>query len=191
MNPDYRHRFCKTCLHQKNDNEKGLLCRITHDVPAFLSQCGTYHEDKFLKDKYELSEVAKCQHYHQAGKGQRFINGLIDWAFSFLFFIITVNLFDIVIPVVDQSQVLMGLKYALGILSIILYYSIMESLTGRTFGKMITRTKVVNEDGRRPPFKSIILRSLYRILPIDCLSFLYWKYDGGHDRWTKTRVVLA
>ena len=189
MKQEHQLRFCKTCLHKKNDEEKGLLCRITHDVPGFESECSTYHEDKFLKDKYELHEVAKCQHYHQAGKGQRFVNGLIDWAFSCLFFIITVNLFDIVIPEVNQTQELIGLKYALAVLSIICYYCIMEGISGRTFGKIITRTRVVNENGQHPSFKSVLMRSLYRILPLDWISFLYWKYDGGHDRWTKTRVV--
>ncbi|MCU4158119.1 RDD family protein [Carboxylicivirga sp. A043] len=190
MNREHQLRFCKACLHQKNDNERGLICRITHDTPNFTSECTTYHEDKFLKNKYELHEVAKCLQCHQASKGQRIVNGLIDWAFSFLFFILTINLFNVVIPETNQMPNLIVFKYTLGAVAIILYYSIMESITGRTFGKMITGTKVVSESGQQPPLSSILMRSVYRIIPIDWLSLLYWKYECGHDRWTKTRVVL-
>jgi uncharacterized RDD family membrane protein YckC len=180
-----------SCLHQNIDNVKGLLCRITHDAPNFIAECTTYHEDKFLKRKYELHEVARCQHYHQASKGQRIINGLVDWGFAFLFFVLTINLFNIGISESNQSPQHIILKFTLAFLSVIFYYSIMEAIIGRTFGKMITGTRVVSENGERPSFLCLLKRSALRILPFDCVSFLYWKYDGWHDRWTNTRVVVG
>jgi uncharacterized RDD family membrane protein YckC len=64
-----------------------------------------------------------------------------------------------------------------------------EYLTGRTLAKYITKTKVIDENGEKPDFKKILLRTLSRIFPFEPLSFLVSGNTGWHDEWSKTIVV--
>ncbi len=70
------------------------------------------------------------------------------------------------------------------------YYVVMEFYFQRTVGKYLTGSLVVNEYGERPDFKTICVRTLTRIIPIDPFSVL-WTNDERpwHDKWTKTYVV--
>ena len=70
-----------------------------------------------------------------------------------------------------------------------LYYSLMEGLTQRTLGKLITGTMVVTEDGSKPQLKSILGRSLCRIFSIEAFSFLAEYPRGWHDSASGTYVV--
>jgi uncharacterized RDD family membrane protein YckC len=70
----------------------------------------------------------------------------------------------------------------------ILYYLFMESVFGRTVGKLITGTKVIDLEGKRPSFLTLLGRSLARIVPFEPFSFL-GNDRGWHDRWSDTRVV--
>ena len=81
------------------------------------------------------------------------------------------------------------LEYFIGFVLGTIYYSIFEGLTGRSVGKLITKTKVVNEEGEKASFDSIIRRSLCRYIPFEALSFLGSDAIGWHDTLSKTRVV--
>ena len=65
----------------------------------------------------------------------------------------------------------------------------MESLTGRTMAKLITRTKVVMENGDKPTFEVILTRTLCRLIPFNWISFLGDDGVGWHDSLSKTRVI--
>jgi len=69
-----------------------------------------------------------------------------------------------------------------------IYYIFCESLFGRTLGKLITGTKVIDLEGKRPSFLTIMGRSFARIVPFEPLSF-FGSSGGWHDRWSETRVV--
>ena len=71
----------------------------------------------------------------------------------------------------------------------LLYYFVLESLTQRTLGKLITQTKVVLENGEKPGADVIVLRSLARIIPFEPFSFLGSIPRGWHDTLTRTFVV--
>ena len=68
------------------------------------------------------------------------------------------------------------------------YYLLMEISTGQTVGKMFTKTKVVKKDGSKPSFINILLRTLWRIVPIDMLSYLFGYERGMHDIFSSTRL---
>jgi uncharacterized RDD family membrane protein YckC len=70
------------------------------------------------------------------------------------------------------------------------YYVLCEATTGRTVGKLISRTRVVSESGGKPTFVQILQRSLSRMVPFEPFSF-FSPTPGWHDRWSKTRVILA
>jgi uncharacterized RDD family membrane protein YckC len=80
-------------------------------------------------------------------------------------------------------------KYAFGFIIMFPYYFILETFYGRTLGKLITRTKVVNRDGSQPVYTNIAGRTLARFIPFEPLSFLGTK--GWHDSMSDTRVVMV
>ena len=63
-----------------------------------------------------------------------------------------------------------------------------ETLTkGRSLGKLITGTMVVNENGSLPTSNDFLKRNFSRIIPFDAFSFFGAR--GWHDSWSNTKVV--
>jgi uncharacterized RDD family membrane protein YckC len=81
------------------------------------------------------------------------------------------------------------LAIVLSLTSMIGYYLFFEGLFQATPGKFITRTRVVDRDGNRPSFGSIVGRTLARFVPFEPFSFFSSTQEGWHDRWSGTRVV--
>lgn len=77
----------------------------------------------------------------------------------------------------------------LGVVILIVYYGLIESLTSRSVGKYITGTKVVMYDGSKPEAGTILLRTICRIIPFEAFSFLGSKARGWHDSLSKTYVI--
>lgn len=131
-----------------------------------------------------------------APKGKRFANYLIDSiVFQYAFFILLglagAGLYyafgyEDLLVWFDEIDRLEELIYTY--LLLFVYYNFMEALTGRTLGKYITGTMVVQHDGTRPDAGTIGVRSLCRIIPFDGLSFL-GDGRGWHDSLSKTYVV--
>ena len=71
----------------------------------------------------------------------------------------------------------------------VIFYFILESISQRTIGKLVTQTKVVLENGEKPAPETIILRSLCRFIPFNAISFLGNIPRGWHDTISKTFVV--
>ena len=80
-------------------------------------------------------------------------------------------------------------EYLLGWAISFVFYSIFEGLLQRTPGKFITRTRVVMEDGSKPPFGKILLRSVCRFIPFEHFTFFGDYSRGLHDRLSDTYVV--
>ena len=72
----------------------------------------------------------------------------------------------------------------------IFYYFIFESLTGRTIGKYITRTKVITDSGNKLSFDKVLIRSIVRLFFIEVISFFTTNPIGWHDRLSGTKVVV-
>lgn len=77
----------------------------------------------------------------------------------------------------------------LGVIAMVAYYFFCEAVTNRTFGKMLAGTCVVSLQGGTPSLRSLLLRSLVRLMPVEPLSGLGKKHTWWHDRWSHTRVV--
>lgn len=69
----------------------------------------------------------------------------------------------------------------------IVYYLFFEGLFGRSIAKFITGTIVVDENGLKPGFTTILGRTFCRIIPFDALSFLGRR--GWHDSISNTYVA--
>ena len=113
-------------------------------------------------------------------KRTRLYNFLID---SIIFFII-VLIFSMLLKNHIEKQ---NLKYLM-ILLYYVYYFTFELTTGKTIGKMITKTKVVNTDNdRKPNFTRILIRTISRLIPIDIISYAF-SSNGIHDIISKTEL---
>lgn len=126
----------------------------------------------------------------------RFLNCIID----FFFILVTIFIFTLLVIITGnifqwsmyKSWVEIMIK--LGMLGTylsfaMLYYLIFEGLFGRTMGKIITGSIVVNENGLKPSFIVICIRTLCRLIPFDALSFLGKSERIWHDSISKTYVV--
>lgn len=126
----------------------------------------------------------------------RFFNCVIDFVFIFiLIFVVSILIGIIGIifqwdvyriweeTIIDLGGVVIYFSFAM------LYYLIFEVFFGRTIGKFITGSIVVNENGLKPGFGIICLRTLYRLIPFDPLSFLTMSGRIWHDSLSKTYVV--
>lgn len=79
----------------------------------------------------------------------------------------------------------------IGICLALAYFVGMEAACGRTVGKLLTGTKVVDQNGRPPTFNQVVIRSLSRLIPFEPFSFLGKNTYGWHDSFSKTYVVKA
>ncbi len=68
------------------------------------------------------------------------------------------------------------------------YYAICEIVFTRTVGKLISFSKVVNKNGKRPNILQIVIRSLVRLTIID-MFFIPFLDKTLHDYLSKTVVV--
>jgi uncharacterized RDD family membrane protein YckC len=131
-----------------------------------------------------------------ATKGVRFANLVLDYIARLLIGLALGVVIGVVseltgnysvIELFFESGRLMELLF--GYIIILIYYTTIETLTGRSLGKFITKTKVVLYDGSRPTFNEILVRSLCRLIPLEGLSFFGDDGKGWHDSMSKTYVV--
>ncbi|RZJ48674.1 MAG: RDD family protein [Flavobacterium sp.] len=131
-----------------------------------------------------------------ASDRDRFFNCVIDFVFI-LFLIFIVSLLIGIIGMIFQwdifrmwEETIIDLGGVVTYFSFsMLYYLVFEVFFGRTIGKFITGSIVVNENGLKPGFGIICLRTLYRLIPFDPLSFLTMSGRIWHDSFSKTYVV--
>jgi uncharacterized RDD family membrane protein YckC len=126
-----------------------------------------------------------------ASRMRRLVNTFVD---SICFFVLVVLLalilalagLDSTLEALSQSG---GWDQLLGVVLFSIYYIAFESLTGRTPGKLLTGTRVVQESGGQPTVPQILGRTAARFIPFEALSFLSRRRIGWHDSLSKTRVV--
>lgn len=127
-----------------------------------------------------------------ASAGQRLSNVIIDMiSFNIIFFIlvsvVTIFSYDFFVALENFNWLQERLFTAL---FVVIYYTVTEtSLSGKSIGKYITKTRAVNLDGSKPDFATILGRSLSRIVPFDGFSFLGDGASGWHDKWSNTMVI--
>jgi uncharacterized RDD family membrane protein YckC len=80
-------------------------------------------------------------------------------------------------------------KRIFSVLIAFFYYLSLETIWGKTIGKLITKTHVRSIDNNVPTFLQILVRSAIRIVPFDPLSFLGLNQRGWHDIFSKTKLV--
>lgn len=134
-----------------------------------------------------------------ASKGNRFVNYIIDrivfyvlaLGFFFLIGVILVFIGGAVEEIAYEMQNINPLldRIMTMILFSFFYFFSEVLLKGRTVGKYVTKTIVVDENGNIPHYTTILKRSLCRLIPFNAFSFLGHNSRGWHDSISGTYVV--
>ncbi|HEX8504141.1 MAG TPA: RDD family protein [Hymenobacter sp.] len=144
------------------------------------------------QDYASFEYAASTTEWADASTGQRFGNYLIDVATFYLGCLLIGILLGIGLELAGNSAWIENLdgpaSRLVGMLLMSMYYFVLEVATGRTIGKLFTRTRVVMADGSELTTKAVAVRSLCRLIPFDAFSFLGGR-TGWHDQLSKTRVV--
>jgi uncharacterized RDD family membrane protein YckC len=145
-------------------------------------------ETTTILDHNLMAEEISNPEQNLASGGKRFANMIIDVIVYYaIFFIVMVILGMLGIgAIILESK---AATYVTAIFLHFLYFTSFESFRGKTVGKMITRTRVVDEDGNRILFSKAATRSLCRFIPFEAFTFLGGKAVGLHDKLSKTRVI--
>lgn len=131
--------------------------------------------------------------YEYASVGQRIANYLID----LVAFYLLVSLAGIFIGLYyvstgealnQESGGFVVVTYLVSFALFFIYYTLFEGSKGKTLGKLITKTKVVQEDGEPMTYGKAFLRTLSRLVPFEAFS-VFFGIKMWHDSWTKTMVV--
>ncbi len=119
--------------------------------------------------------------------GQRFKTHLLDFIFTLIFGLVL----GIILTLLHSTELLHEINNnVLGIVILFLYYFPQEALFGKTLGKRIIGTQVLNADGSTLSAKRALYRTLCRLIPFDALSFLDGdRPRGWHDTISKTIVI--
>lgn len=145
-------------------------------------------EDQILDLPIGGNEDAKLQVMaNLASGGKRFANYLIDIISFYIIFFVIAIVIGVLFPNASNAEDFVFSIF--GYLGFVLYYWAFESLTGKTIGKYITRTKIVKEDGSQPETINILGRSFSRLIPFDAFSYLGENGRGWHDRIPKIYVI--
>lgn len=138
---------------------------------------------------HEFNEPA----FEYASVGQRIANYLID----LVAFYLLVSLAGIFIGLYyvstgetlnQESGGFVAVTYLVSFALFFIYYTLFEGSKGKTLGKLITKTKVVQEDGEPMTYGKAFLRTLSRLVPFEAFS-VFFGIKMWHDSWTKTMVV--
>jgi uncharacterized RDD family membrane protein YckC len=149
-----------------------------------------------IDDRYQVSEASMANAAEEpisvepVGRGRRFANYLIDIISQLLL----VFVLSTCAVLVWGEQWLAWLEkmpdIVLGIAMTLLYYLPTEGLSGRTVGKLITGTVVVDGEGRRPTFKQVAGRTFARLIPFEIFSIFGQDMRAWHDSMPDTYVVM-
>ena len=126
----------------------------------------------------------------------RVANFILDYVIRVIILVILVVLVDLLffneglfsigdwVDNMDKEQELL-----LGFATMFIYYLATEALFARSFGKYLTGTIVVMENGSKPDFQTILIRTANRLIPFEFLTFLKNGARGWHDSNSQTYVV--
>jgi uncharacterized RDD family membrane protein YckC len=134
-----------------------------------------------------VGDVVTNQSGEVASRGMRFGTLLIDYlcflVLSFLFGMLVFTLFG----QAGAAALKKVPNFVLGTPMLLAFYCFFEGLWGRTPGKFLLGTRVVDARGEKPGFSQIVGRTLCRFIPFDAFSF--FGEEGWHDSISKTQVV--
>lgn len=145
-------------------------------------------ENIYQTPKAALAIDEEYKHYALATTTQRFFNLLLDLVFIMVFSGLVAVVLDLLglMGYLDEVR-----DNVYGFIIMMMYYVPQEAIFGRTMGKLVTRTKVVDLNGNKISFMKALGRTLCRFVPFEGFTFLGGKGrpHGLHDKLPKTKVI--
>jgi len=120
--------------------------------------------------------------FAEADGMKRFLNLVIDIGIV-ISLIILFNTFYLFLKVIHFHDAFKLFDLAL----IFTYFYGLESSLGQTVGKMLTKTKVISEDGGKPTAQQMLVRTFSRFIPLEPVLYIGGKWL--HDSLSRTKVV--
>ncbi|MFM8914469.1 MAG: RDD family protein [Flammeovirgaceae bacterium] len=193
---DQQLKYCRICSNKAFDPQTGMYCALTGAKPNFVDLCPTF-KPVAEADLQQLDLKVTADSLAHASAGNRFVNMLIDTIMYYIIVFVLAIMMAVFVGLVapgsldemDNEPGTPWYMYLVAITGFVSYYVFCESVFGRTVGKLITGTKVVDQNGQLPSTGTIFLRTLARMVPFEAFSFLGDDARGWHDRWTNTYVV--
>ena len=111
----------------------------------------------------------------------KFVQGTVRFTHAFVDGFVLFIIFQIMYSIFPDIDVLILL------LLFLIYYFGFEFFLQKTPGKYLTKSIVIDEFGDKANLRSIILRTILRLVPFEQFSCL--SETGWHDRWSKTYIV--
>lgn len=196
-------KMCKNCANQRFDDKDEIVCLYTNKAPDFKESCVLYVRDPEAQGGAEFDYLTKGADFKSARGYKRFINFVVDWILvnvvvfvigsiigSVVVFVIAMSAGDRGSSLLSDATSVKAISYIIAFVVATLYYTLVEYLTkGRSVGKFITKTRVITADGEMPGFKTLLIRSIARFIPLEMFSFFGSEDAGWHDSISGTRVV--
>jgi|GEM_PF-3514529 len=131
--------------------------------------------------------------YVEANIPIRFVNFLIDYL-SIYCVATCVGIFVGYISSIEylffnSHQLNPFLDYVILSSTLMVYFSTEYFFNGKSFAKFLTQTRVVHNREAQISFKIYLLRSLWRLVPCEFLSFLPGLGERFHDQYSDTLVI--
>jgi len=162
--------------------EKMILREI--EKVKYLSEDWSKH---YAKERIKERVKEKNSNFLPTTRTRRFLNFVLDYAGLYVF----AYVFGYILGITGLYFILEYMnEWFLGMIILLLYYVIFESIWSKTPAKFITKTKVITENGEKPDYKTILIRTLVRFVPLEAFTFLSPERPRGwHDKWSKTIVI--
>jgi len=131
-----------------------------------------------------------------ATQGQRLANFIIDLLIQYIVWIWAGTTIALIADVTDSfflktwiSNLVVAEKGLSFAVIVAFYYYLTELYFSRSLAKFLTQTFVIMKDGSKPNYKTILKRTLCRLIPFEAFSFLGGTPGGWHDSMSETFVV--
>lgn len=172
------------------DNPHDVRIKITELIEERRSNRHVRDEKGVLQKKPVI--VRQPRKVRVVTGGKRFAHFFVDYLLIQLILAIVTLLLTgyLVLPSFLSGEI--GISFELITLGPTLlvwcgYYIVLEGMSQRTIGKLLTKTLVIDQYGNKPDLGTNILRNIIRMVPFEMLSCLADR--GWHDTWSNTFVV--
>jgi uncharacterized RDD family membrane protein YckC len=123
--------------------------------------------------------------YLKVNRKTRFFHFVVDLFFAYVFSFLVGYMFG----VFQLANIVVENQYLFGAIVIFVFYFLQEFFFGKTIGKFITKTRIVDKTGNKPSLILLVLRNISRLIPFDALTYLSKEKRGLHDIFSSTYVI--
>ena len=137
----------------------------------------------------KIKEIVQIKRFNlelfKVSRQLRLFHFIIDMAFMYFVGICTGYVLAFLIGLAN----VLDHQYLIGLIVVFFTYFIQEFIFGKTIGKFMTKTHVVNSSGNKPTVGQLILRNFTRIIPFEAFTFVLKGSRGFHDSISNTYVI--